>query len=305
MKLALALSTIAFCVFNFQFSKAQNIGIGTNTPHASAALDVTSTNSGLLPPRMTFAQRNAIANPAQGLIIYCTDCGNNGGEPQYFNGSVWLNLIGGYSKIPAIIDNIPSIAIGTQIWSSKNLDVATYRNGDPIPQVTDPVIWNNLTTGAWCWLNNDSATNGAIYGRLYNWYAVNDPRGLAPQGWHVPSDAEWNKLVKFIDPSGDTICQVCSQSATAGGAMKDASTNYWSPPNTGATNSSGFAGLPGGYRYYEGTFFGSGGYDGAWWGSTEANSDIAWYHSLTYNFADKHRFGIYKTAGLSVRVVKD
>ncbi len=86
MKKLLPIFTFVLCVFTFEFVEAQNIGIGTNTPHASAALDVTSNNSGFLPPRMTLAQRNAIVNPAQGLMVYCTDCGTNGGEPQYFNG---------------------------------------------------------------------------------------------------------------------------------------------------------------------------------------------------------------------------
>lgn len=78
----------------------------------------------------------------------------------------------------------------TKVWMDKNLNVDTYRNGDKIPQVTDPNEWANLTTGAWCWYNNDSARDNK-YGKLYNWYAITDPRGIAPQGWHIPSDAEW------------------------------------------------------------------------------------------------------------------
>ena len=112
-----------FLFLTFSFTTGQNIGIGTNTPHASAALDVTSTNGGFLPPRMTFAQRNAIANPAQGLIIYCTDCGSNGGEPQYFNGTAWYNINGNAASTNVV--NLSSVTIGTQIWSNKNLDVAT------------------------------------------------------------------------------------------------------------------------------------------------------------------------------------
>ena len=86
-----------------------------------------------------------------------------------------------------------NVVIGAQKWKSKNLDVAFYRNGDAIPQVTDDAEWAALTTGAWCYYNNDS-TLGKTYGKLYNWYAVNDPRGLAPRGWHIPSDAEWTTL---------------------------------------------------------------------------------------------------------------
>jgi uncharacterized protein (TIGR02145 family) len=284
------------------FLKAQNVGIGTNTPSPSAKLEISSTNSGLLPPRMTFAQRNTIASPAQGLIVYCIDCGTNGGEPQYYNGSTWLNMTGGPAQ--SAIANIPSVTIGTQIWSSKNLDVAKYRNGDPIPQVTDPTQWANLTTGAWCWYNNDSATYAATYGRLYNWYAVNDPRGLAPAGWHVPTEADWNKLVKYLDAAADTTCQVCYQSSIAGGAMKEAGTTHWISPNTGATNSSGFAGLPGGDRYDIGSFNGVGFY-GIWWSASEYATTNAWYRYLGCNDSEVSRGYDVKTFGFSVRVVRD
>ena len=97
--------------------------------------------------------------------------------------------------------------------------------------------WATLTTGAYCYYNNDSATYAATYGKLYNWYAVNDPRGLAPAGWHVPSDAEWTELINCL--GGEDV---------AGGKMKAVSA-LWYSPNTGATNSSGFTGLPGGYRF--------------------------------------------------------
>ena len=122
-----------------------------------------------------------------------------------------------------------SVVIGNQDWMSQNLDVAVYTDGTPIPQVTDPNVWISLTTGAWCWYNNDSATYAATYGRLYNWYAVNDARGFAPQGWHIPSEAEYRTLETTLG----------SPFVAAGGAMK--STTGWNAPNTGATNSSGFA----------------------------------------------------------------
>ena len=94
-------------------------------------------------------------------------------------------------------NNYPSVIIGQQEWMKKNLDVCKYRNGDIIPQVQDPTLWANLTSGAWCYYQNNTA-NGTIYGKLYNYYAVVDPRGLAPQGWHVPSDAEWTQLENFL-----------------------------------------------------------------------------------------------------------
>jgi uncharacterized protein (TIGR02145 family) len=197
---------------------------------------------------------------------------------------------------------LPSVTIGAQVWTTQNLSVARYRNGDIIPQVTNPTQWAALTTGAWCWYNNDSATYAATYGRLYNWYAVNDARGLAPQGYHIPSVAEWNKLVKYLDSGADTTCVSCTQSLISGGAMK--STSGWNSPNTGATNSSGFAGLPGGYRLNDGAFFNVGGV-GIWWSSTESNTSNAWYHSL-YNFYSGVEINVFtKSLGYSVRCVRD
>src|SRR5205085_6409714 len=134
------------------------------------------------------------------------------------------------------------------------LSVSTYLNGDTIPSITDPTIWASLTTGAYCYYNNDSTTYAATYGKLYNWYAVNDPRGLAPLGWHIPSDAEWTTLENCLGGS-----------SVAGGAMKETGITYWLSPNTSATNSSGFTGLPGGYRNpSDGSFYLISS-NGIWW----------------------------------------
>jgi len=188
-----------------------------------------------------------------------------------------------------------SVTIGSQVWMDKNLDVATYRNGDPIPQVTDAATWAGLTTGAWCWYNNDPAM-GAIYGKLYNWYAVNDPRGLAPAGWHVPSDAEWTTLTTYL--GGDAV---------AGGKMKEGGYTHWSSPNAGADNSSGFTALPGGYRgINHGSFDGMGSF-GHWWSSTEYSASGAWYRILGYYYAEVYRYygNFGKSFGFSVRCVRD
>ena len=125
-----------------------------------------------------------------------------------------------------------TVKIGSQFWMKQNLNTAHYRNGDIIPQITSTNLWATLYTGAWCWYNNDPAIYAATYGRLYNWYAVNDPRGLAPMGWHVPTDAEWTTLSTSL--GGD---------AAAGGAMKETGTTHWTTPNTGATNCSLHQGL--------------------------------------------------------------
>jgi uncharacterized protein (TIGR02145 family) len=196
---------------------------------------------------------------------------------------------------------LPNVTIGTQIWSSTNLDVTTYRDGTPIPQVTDPTAWAGLTTGAWCYYNNDTV-NGTTYGKLYNWYAVagihdTDPstpnKILAPQGWHVPSDAEWTTLTTFL--GGESV---------AGGKMKSTGTSLWLSPNTAATNESGFTGLPGGVRNYDGAFYNVG-YDGLWWGSSEFLTTNAWSRGLNYDYGTVGLYYSNKTVGFSVRCLRD
>lgn len=190
-----------------------------------------------------------------------------------------------------------AVRIGTQVWMTKNLDVTRYRNGDRIPYAATPAKWASLTTGAWCWYKNDSA-NGAAYGKLYNWYAVNDPRGLAPEGWHIPSDAEWETLSDYLGGA-----------SVAGGKMKstgtiESGTGLWYAPNTDATNSSGFTGLPGGYRGSNGTFFNVG-YYGYWWSSTELSSSFAWKRRLYYYYGYFYKDSSNKQDGYSVRCLRD
>ena len=186
-----------------------------------------------------------------------------------------------------------SVTIGTQKWIIVNLDIETYRNGDIIPQVTDPTVWAALTTGAWCYYIDDPA-NGAKYGKLYNGYAVNDSRGLAPQGWHIPTDAEWTTLSNFL--GGDDL---------AGGKLKEAGTNKsWISPNTNATNESGFSALPGGVRSTSGTFGNVGGY-GYWWSATQSNSEAAFFRSLVYVNGKLTGGNGINRHGFSVRCLRD
>lgn len=187
-------------------------------------------------------------------------------------------------------NKIASVTIGAQVWMVKNLDVSHYRNGDTIPEVKDRVQWAKLTTGAWCWYNNNSDT-GAVYGKLYNWYAVHDPRGLAPEGWHVSSDSEWRVTEKLLG-------------GTTGGKVKETGTVHWTDPNVDATNSTGLTGLPGGYRSFTGQFCYIN-YLGLWWTSSEYDTKNAWYRRmLCYsNFLDWWRFP--KTMGFSVRCIKN
>ena len=273
---------LVFLLFTTVVAHAQ-VGIGTATPAASAQLDLTSTTKGFLPPRMTTAERDLIGTPATGLVIFNTT--SNGLEFKSSRG--WVSL-----KTSSDAAFLPTIVIGKQQWMKENLDVVTYRNGDIIPQVTDPTAWSALTTGAWCYYNNDPA-NGAIYGKLYNWYAVNDARGLAPQGWHIPTDAEWDTL--SIKLGGNSV---------AGGKMKTTGTTRWTTPNTSATNESGFAGLPGGYRLNIGAFYGVGDF-GSWWSATEFSTTFAWYRYLYYFDGSLYRLNGNKTYGFSVRCLRD
>lgn len=196
--------------------------------------------------------------------------------------------------IPATATYYPSVTICCQTWMTKNLDVTKYRNGDPIPQVTDKAAWRALTTGAWCYYNNDPAM-GAVYGKLYNWYAVNDPRGLAPAGWHIPIDFEWTILSKCL--GGDAI---------AGAAMKETGTSHWNSPNTGATNSSGFTALPGGYRNIGGTFYRIGA-GGLFWSATltETRPGFSWFRALSFDNKIALKTNNNMQDGYSVRCVKD
>ena len=284
---------ILLAIFTTVATMAQSVGINADggAPNASAMLDVSSTTKGFLPPRMTYTQRQAISTPAQGLIIYCTDCGTYG-ETQVYNGTTWTNMIGGAATIP-------SVTIGTQVWATINLDVTTYSDGTAIPQVTDPTAWAALTTGAWCYYSNTTA-NGTTYGKLYNWYAVagihdtnaaTPNKVLAPTGWHVPTDAEWTTLTTFL--GGQSV---------AGGAMK--ATTLWNSPNTSATNSSGFTGLPGGLRDELGTFIDIGTL-GHWWSSSEFDTTHALFLALDYNNGSVFRTDFLKTYGFSVRCLRD
>ena len=184
-----------------------------------------------------------------------------------------------------------AVQIGSMIWTGRNLDVAHYRNGDAIPEVKDPKEWASLKTGAWCY-NDNKQENGRIYGMLYNWYAVNDQRGLAPKGWHVSSDAEWSAL-------GDLLGGM----ENAGGALK--ASKLWKDQKNELNNKNGFELLPAGARRdSDGKFMLPGEYSRLW-SSTESSAKSAWCRSLGYFDAALRRGMANKNIGFSVRCVKD
>jgi uncharacterized protein (TIGR02145 family) len=198
-----------------------------------------------------------------------------------------------------------TIKIGDQWWMAENLKVTRYRNSDPIPNVTDNSNgeWSNLSTGAYCAYNNDES-NVATYGRLYNWYAVNDSRNIAPEGWHVPSDEEWKQLEMFLGMSQSQADNSGRRGTDEGGNMKEDGTAYWSSPNTGAANKSGFCALPGDCRNINGYFFYMGRY-AYFWSSSEYNNSYAWYRLLHYSYSPIYRYYLHKQYGFSLRLVRD
>ncbi len=187
-----------------------------------------------------------------------------------------------------------TVAIGTQIWMVENLKTTRYRNGDSIPNVTHGTTWTALNTGAYCWYNNDEASNKVIHGALYNYYSIADSRNIAPTGWHVAAEADWATLTTFLGGESE-----------AGGKLKDSGSKNWKSPNTGATNSSGFTALPGGCRsQYLGEFIKMGNY-GLWWSSQASDPSYAWSRSLLYSNISLTRGYSYKQYGFSVRCVRD
>ena len=222
--------------------------------------------------------------------------------PQVQDSGAWRKLTTGAQEIK----------IGKQTWKSKNLDVETYRNGDAIPQVQDEEEWAKLTTGAWCYYENKNKANydsiGAIYGKLYNWHAVNDPRGLAPNGYHIPTDEEWTTLSEYLAGQNFTINPKGANTYTiigdgAGSKMKSKSGWGWGKYKGNGSNTSGFAGLPGGYRIDYGDFTNIGA-TGNWWSSSEGNTNYACYRELNYT-GDVHKGYYYRLSGLSVRCLRD
>jgi uncharacterized protein (TIGR02145 family) len=209
-----------------------------------------------------------------------------------------------------------TVTIGTQTWMVENLRTRKYNDGDTIPNITNATAWAELTTPAYCWYNNDSSTSKTTYGALYNWYAVNTGK-IAPKGWHVPTDAEWDILVKYLVANGYNYNGTTD---TTGYNDKNriakalASTTGWSSfSNTGAVgntdypakrNSTGFTALPGGYRDNCGGFLGVGD-GGNWWGSYEDGAYHAWYRYIYSNTSYVSRSSCNKDYGASVRCVKD
>jgi hypothetical protein len=246
---------------------------------------------------------------------------------------IYMVLLSIYFYSPFLFSQ-KDVKIGTQVWTSKDLDVSTFRNGEAIPQAKDKAQWKYASDNkipAWCYYEFNE-NNGKKFGKLYNWYAVSDARGLAPKGYHVPTDSEWTILVDFL--GGEKIAGKKMKSKdgwksyTQGGKKTCPNCEDWSasyrdkvPCNTckdnryikvpeetvsgNGDNSSGFNGLPGGWCNYEGGFNNIGEY-GNWWSSTEYNANSAWIRQLDYIYSTVDRnFLFNKNVGFSVRCLRD
>ena len=200
-----------------------------------------------------------------------------------------------------------TVRIGTQVWMAENLKVTHYRNGDALSNITGDEEWTNLSAGAYCSVYGNNS-NTDTYGLLYNWFAVNDVRNLAPEGWHVPSDEEWKVLEQYLGMSVSEVNEIGIRGTDEGGKLKETGTNHWGSLNTGATNESGFTAIPAGFReglygvYYGGINYGSYTVNGMWWTSVSN-----WYRGLCSNNSGIHRseLGWGSESGLSVRCIKD
>jgi uncharacterized protein (TIGR02145 family) len=254
------------------------VGINTSFIVGSALLEVASTTKGFLPPRMTQEQKNAIASPTPGLIVYDTTlnklCVRVAAD--------WTSLTP--FTTPAVF--LPTIVIGQQRWTRENLDVVTYKNGDIIPQVQDNATWAGLTTGAWCYYNND-VSNASSYGKLYNWYAINDPRGLAPQGWHVPTLIELNVLALAFEPKK---------------LMATGNNSGWATLGY-PTNDTGFTAFASGYRETSGTMS-TPGVNAVFWASDQIGTQggARWLNNNSPSYSG---FSLDQKFGASVRLIRD
>jgi uncharacterized protein (TIGR02145 family) len=195
------------------------------------------------------------------------------------------------------------VKIGNQVWMAENLAYLPSVVGPSTGSQTTPYYYVYGYDGTVV-ADAKATTNYATYGVLYNWTAAmassasstSNPsgvQGVCPDGWHLPSDAEWTELTNYLEGT-----------SVAGGKLKETGTTHWTSPNTGATNETGFTALPGGYRNYGGTFFNIGNY-GFWWSATDFNSNYAWYRNMGYDISDVSRSNYFKELGFSVRCVRD
>ena len=249
--------------------------------------------------------------------LYYEDTGLTEGETYeyqvyaYYSSYISNSASGSIELVASTVTDIDgnvyqTIQIGNQLWMAENLKVTHYRNGDAIPNVTDNSTWAGLSTGAYCVYNN-TPSNADTYGNMYNWYTVDDSRGLAPDGWHVPTDEEIMVLEMHLGMS-QSQANSTGYRGTNEGSKLAGNAALWingALENDPEFGSSGFSFLPGGYRYNYDGYFGGLSSTGYLWSSTESNSNYAWYRRLYYHYTDVYRSNFGKNYGFSVRCLRD
>lgn len=310
------LTVKTYSIYNITYTTATYAGIITNyagTDVTAAGLCyATTTNPTISGLHTTDAVTNAgfsstLTALAPNTTYYARAYATNTDGTKYGGQITFTTLASQFTTGTGVIDidgnTYTSIKINGVEWMKKNLNVSKYKNGDAIPEVIDPAIWSSLTTGAWCYYENDT-TNGPVYGKLYNWYAVNDPRGLAPAGWHIPTDVEWSSLTTFL--GGEAL---------AGQKMKeDGTTNWTASADAYGTNQSGFTALPSGEGYLNYTYVATpiptmadlfkNKTKATYWWSATANGSVAWSRNVSFNANSVTRSAVVKSSGLAVRCVK-
>ncbi len=223
-----------------------------------------------------------------------------GTDFQGWNGTNWVSLTMPMDGTTGLVSDIDgnkyiTIKIGTQIWMTENLRTTKYNNGNPIPLVSNNLAWENLSSPGFSWYNNDSTTYAMPYGAMYNYYALSDTSSMnvCPMGWHIPSNQEWTILTSYLGGG-----------SPAGGKMKEAGLAHWTSPNTGGTNESGFNALPGGFRFWNGTFVNILN-NGDYWSSSSLNATRAWYRFLFFDNTSASQFDDDKKLGFSARCLKN
>jgi uncharacterized protein (TIGR02145 family) len=280
------------------WSSSQSFQITYSTNDGSGSGSFASNMTGLIANTTYYAKSYATngAGTAYGNVITFTTLAYTTAY-SFTQGANLVDIDG--NSYPTIVTNC-----NNQTWIQKNLNTSKYSDGTIIPQVSDLSTWQQATTGAWCYYANNS-TNGITYGKMYNWYAVagihnaasaTNPalrKKLAPTGWHIPNNSEWQAFIGCL--GGESV---------AGGKMKSTGTSLWQAPNTDASNSSGFTGLPGGQRFINGSFQNLGVIT-RWLSSDEFNSEYTWFVGAGYGAGGTGLGYLQKNIGYSVRCIKD
>jgi uncharacterized protein (TIGR02145 family) len=254
---------------------------------------------------MTTVQRNAIAAPVEGLMVYNTD----EKAVNVFNGTSWAPaspVVCGQPFTDSRDGKVyNTVQIGLQCWMKENLNIGNL-------VISTVVQTNNGVVEKYCF--NNLETNCDVYGGIYQWDEImsytttsnSNPsgrQGICPTGWHVPSDAEWCQTEVFLDATV-TCASTAFRGIDAGGKLKETGTTHWASPNTGATNTSGFTAIPGGYTNNAGYFIGIAN-NSAFWSSTQESSTFSWVRNLAYFEARSERTSTPKMAGMAIRCLKD